>query len=604
MSRLYVTSSKTRARRANAVCSRLKVSGNHEAEECFARSHRKPSTKRESFLRSGEDGFLAIAGTAIFDGGLGTEKKEEIYELFARGGVKNVRSKVLGHYAIAVKQEDKITLFTDPLGSFALYYTSDNDSWLASNSLHACAASCDHVSLDETRLVATILQSGLPADRTFYHGIRRLLGPQVIRADATDGAFRVERHEPPTYDFANPPSSVSEAVDQYMEKVRSVFDRITEVGEIGVMLSGGLDSRTVLAGVLDQGKAPTVLSGTGDNSRKSDDRDREIARKIAREFGLDFRKIDWSDRQPHSRNRLKESFEKYGFQHEVYGSPEGLTGFLEESQKLILGGYSPVFTRKPPRKSGKNKFDKESVLKEYIEKEYQKDAKNEKEYLEKVKKDVSLSIENRSVKQNGKVESLEDFSAAVLDLKINRDARFANFVNGLASYVDPFRTKVLYEPLKRVNRTFREGRRIQSRAIAEMESSLAGIEVCSGWEKKRIHRGRLEDEKFEITLWDRLSKKYIERKASGVVNKYVPTAVTEAAETLRKASSTVWPQIHKDHAMKREYSRRLSGWEVVQQHVSDVSTLPLKALARLEYFAVGIKSVADTIENRPSPDGQ
>jgi hypothetical protein len=571
------------------------VSGNYEGRECFARAYRKPSTKKESFLRAGEDGFLAIAGTAIFDGGLGTEKKEEIYELFVRGGVENVRSKVLGHYAIAVKQEDKITLFTDPLGSFALYYTCGNDSWLASNSLHACAASCNHVSLDATRLVATILQSGLPADRTFYHGIRRLLGPQVIRADAADGSFRVERHEPSTHGFENPPSSVSEAVEQYVERVRSVFDRITEVGEIGVLLSGGLDSRTVLAGVLDQGMAPTVLSGTGDNSRKSDDRDRKIARKIAREFGLNFQKIDWSDRQPHSRSRLKESFEKYGFKHEVYGSPERLTGFLEESQKLILGGYSPVFTRKPPRKSGKKKFDEESVLKEYIKKEYQKDAKKEKGYLEKVKKDVESSIENRNFKQSEKVESLGDFSAVVFDLKINRNARFANFVKEFASYVDPFRTKVLYDPLKTVNRTFRKGRRIQSRAIAEMESGLAEIEVCSGWEKKRIHRGFLEDEKFEITLRDRLSKKYIKRKASSVVDKYIPTAVTEAAETLRKASSAVWPQIHKDHAMKREYSRRLSGWEVIQQHVSDVSTLSLKALARLEYFAVGIKSVSDTI---------
>lgn len=606
MSRLYVTSSRTRAQRAGDVCSELRPSGSYEGEGCFARSYRKPSNGRESFLRVGSDSFLAIAGTAIYDGGLGEEKKEEIYELFVDGGIERVRSQILGHYAIAIKREDEITLFTDPLGSFTLYYTRGEESWFASNSLYACAASCDRVSLDATRLIATILQSGLPADRTFYRGIRRLFGTQVLRSNAARGTLHVEECQPPTYSFPEQPSSVSDAVDKYAERVREVFGRIAEVEEIGIMLTGGLDSRTVLAAVLDQGRAPLIISGTGNNSTKTNEQDHRIAKKIARKFGLDFDEVDWSDNQPKSRGEIKKSFEKYGFKHEVYGSAKGMVNYMKMGKsKIILGGYSPIFTRKEPWKEKRSKFKMKDLVNKYITKrEYAEDIAKSKKYKKEMEKDVKRSIDKRKSSFRSSNNTLKRYCIERIDMRVHRDARFANFANEFANYVDPFRTKMLYDPLRCISPNLRGGKKIQVGLIDRLEESLAKVNFYTGWHRKKLENKGLVKYKIDLTLKERISKFYLKKKVSNLLNRYAPGPVKRAVNEIRKAASTVWPQLHKEHAMKREYSRRLDDQEEVQQFVDDVSDFPLKALARLEYFAAGIESVADTIEGRSPSDTQ
>ena len=573
------------------------------------RSYRKPASDEDSFLRLGPDRFLAIAGTAIVDGGLGEEKKEEIFELFLDGGVDRVRSQILGHYAIAVKRGDEITLFTDPLGSFALYYTRADHSWFVSNSLHACATSCDQVSLDATRLAATILQSGLPADRTFYRGIRRLFGSQVIRINTAEGALRVDDHAPPSYALPKQPASVSEAVEQYGERVRSVFRRIAEIEDIGVLLTGGLDSRTVLSGVLNQGRAPTILSGTGNNSTELVDRDHKIARKIAGRLGFGFQEMDWSDRQPHSRGELERSFKKYGFKHEVYGSPESmvrdLKGETRQPPRLLLGGYSPAFTDIKPWETDKEKLGLEDLMDHYLNREACEDCIRTREAYERtVGRDVLRRVAERRGRLEEKEDAVEEFVRARLDLRINRDARFANFVNEFTHYVDPFRVKVLYEPLKKMSAKVRGGDNLQIGIIRELKSELTNVEVLSRWVRKEVKNGKLEKKEVGSGPGSRLEKKYIKEKVKNISDRYAPDAVVEAAEAARKAASVVWPQIHKTHAMRREYATRLGEWEVVQESFRDVYALSLKALARLEYFAAGIESVADTIEERSSPKPQ
>jgi hypothetical protein len=599
MSRLYVTSSRTRAQRADDACSELRPSGSYEGGGCFARSYRKPTSDEDSFLRLGPDRFLAIAGTAIVDGGLGEEKKEEIFELFLDGGVDRVRSQILGHYAIAVKRDDEITLFTDPLGSFALYYTRGDDSWFVSNSLHACAASCDQVSLDATRLAVTILQSGLPADRTFYRGIRRLFGSQVIRINTAEDGLRVDDHAPLSYALPKQPASVSEAVERYGERVRSVFRRIAEIEDIGVLLTGGLDSRTVLAGVLDQGKAPTILSGTGNNSTELVDRDHKIARKIAGRLGLDFQEMDWSDRQPHSRGELERSFKKYGFKHEVYGSPESMVGDLKgetrHPPRLLLGGYSPAFTDIKPWETDKEILGLEDLIDHYLNKEACEDCIRTREaYGRVVRGDVLRRVAERRGRLGEKGDAVEEFVRSRLDLRINRDARFANFVNAFTHYVDPFRIKALYEPLKKMSAKVRSGNSLQIGIIRELKSELTNVEVLSRWVRKEVRNGKLEKKEVGAEPRNRIKKEYIKEKVKNISDRYAPDAVVEAMEAARKAASVAWPQIHKDHAMRRAYTRRLAESGVVQESFRDVSALSLKALARLEYFAAGIKSVADT----------
>lgn len=603
MSRLYVTSSGTRAQKAKETCSELRTSGSYEGTHCFARSYRKPSSTGDSFLEVGEDNFIAMAGTIVFDGGLGTEKKEEIYEMFVERGVAHVRSQILGHYAIAVKKGKKVTLFTDPLGSFSLYYTWDDQSWFASNSLHACAIICNCLTLDETRLLATALQSGLPGDRTFYDEIRRLFGTQVIRGDVSEGTIHIEEHAPPTYGFSNPPSSVSDAVDRYSERVRSVFADIAAVGRAGLMMTGGLDSRTVLAGLLDQDATPTILSGLGDNSiPNTSNRDYRIARKIARKFGLDFYEMDWSDSQPHSRDTLGEMFEEYGFKYEVYGAPrnmiEDLKGSIPKMPRVILGGYSPAFTNMKPWEGQESEYGMDDLVESYLSEEVDRGGIGcEEDYIIKVTKSLKRSIEMMGIDYGREGNDIRRLSEARIGVRINRDARFANFVNEFTNYVDPFRLKKLYDPLVKMDVKYRRKNKIQIGILKELSNELPEIEMYSGWKRVDVSSGEMERKSGYRSIKERLNASYLEEKARNMVGRYVPETVKRG---VKRFSYKIWPQTQKDYAMAQEYAGRLSQRRIVQTCLPDASALPVKDLARLEYLVVGVESVAKSREMSPS----
>lgn len=594
MSRLYVTSSTARARKAEDVCSGLRASGSHEGTHCLARSYRKPSSDADTFQRVGDNNFIALAGTIVFDGSLGTEKKEELYELFVEKGVAHVRSRILGHYAIAVKEGEEVTLFTDPLGSFSLYYARDDQSWFASNSLQTCAITCNHLTLDETRLVAAALQSGLPDDRTFYDEIRCLFGTQVIRANADKGTMRVDDQKPPTYGFSSSPSSLSDAVDRYAERVRSVFAQIAAVGKAGLMMTGGLDSRTVLAGLLDQGATPMILSGLGDNSiPNTSNRDYRTARKIAREFGLDFYKMNWSDSQPHSRETLEEMFEAYGFTYEVYGAPRNMIGDLKggipKMPRVILGGYSPAFTNMKPWEGQQSEYEMDDLMESYLSEEVGKESvRCKEEYRCKIENSIRRSLKSRSINFGGRKNNVREMSEARIGVRIRRDARFANFVNEFSNYIDPFRLKKLYDPLVKSKVKYRRKNKVQIGILKKMCSRLSEIEMYSGWKRVDVSSGEMEMQSGYGSIRKRLNANYLEEKARNLIGRYVPETVRRGVKGL---SYKIFPQTQKDYAMAQEYAQRLSGRGIVQECLPDPIVLPVKDLARLEYLVVGVESV-------------
>jgi hypothetical protein len=406
------------------------------------------------------------------------------------------------------------------------------------------------------------------------------------------------------------PTSVSDAVEQYVGQVRSVFSQIANVGDIGVMLTGGLDSRTVLAGLLDQGVAPTVLSGTGENSTKTSAEDHRVARTIAWNFGLDFHRMNWSDGQPHARDTLAKSFKKYGFKYEVYGSPKEMIRYLKgegkETPDVILGGYSPAFTKTNPWEREGERVRVSDLVEEQSLKKTEEIEINEKEkYREEISTDVESNIEIRGEDNLGGEGGINnDVPRALMDLRVQRDARFSNFVNEFTSYVDPFRIKRIYDPLREMGKEMREKRKLQIGVINRMSRKLTDVRVYSGWERKKIEDGELRDSRPNLSMKDRLSKRYVKGKLANLVSRNTPGVVKEAVETAKKAISAIWPQIYRDHAMRREYSGRLADREVVRECVRNVSVLPLKALARFEYFVVGVESVADTIEERSTSDSQ
>jgi hypothetical protein len=587
-----VTSSSKYHNEARRICSDagLSVSGQYDNRRCHAVSYRKRGERRDNFLRVGGDNWICFAGTFIMGGDIGYERLGSVYEVYREEGVVGVRKRIFGHYAFAIKQQDRMVIFTDPQGALFLYYVDLDGNWFASNSLHLSAAGCSVNSVDSTHLLATALESNLPGTSTFYPDIKRLHGDQVLRIDIPEEDCGVRTlSEPNTYTLQESPSSVSEASSMYAERVRGVFEQISQVGSIGVMATGGLDSRTVLAGLLDQGVSPRIFYGKGDSVlTNTKDRDRQIARGIADRFGLEFEVMDWADEHPKSRRKLRELFRKYGFKYEVYGALEGWVKNISSSDnkkvKITLGGYSSVFTNKKPWENIK---ESKKLEKKYAKKEI---YKNENFLCgNKSLKKIRNSIEEMLTFKNEKEKSgrLETY----LEADKCRQSRFSNFINEFKSYIDPFNTKNLYMPLVKLNPKFRKSNKVQVRVIKDLESEILKEDIFSGLKETNMQSGRIIKENVSSELKKRGD---IKKK----VSKYIPSAIKRMIKNLLVVLRSGKESGDQEYVIREGYMARLEKEEIVSECFENPYLMNAKVLARLEYLLVGVHTTLKRDEDR------
>src|SRR5262249_30274871 len=141
----------------------------------------------------------------------------------------------------------------------------------------------------------TAIERAMPGERTFYAGVKRLFGTQMIRINARDGSFRIVQLADCSTGAEYRSLSIEGALDRYALEVERVFGSLAQVGSIGVLGTGGLDSRTVLAGLLSRRVTPQLMYGVG-NSGLTDSavEDLDIVNAIGTRFNVPVRRLDWS----------------------------------------------------------------------------------------------------------------------------------------------------------------------------------------------------------------------------------------------------------------------------------------------------------------------
>ena len=369
MSLWYLTSSDDANRKARDMCERagLRPSGEISEKNCKGRAYFKRAIVTENMTRCGEDAWICSAGTIVYGGRIGEEGLRRCYLDFESGGVSEVQSKALGHYALAIRRGNRFTIFVDPDGALSLYYVDTGSFWFATNSLHVCAGVLPERKIDSTKLLITAVQGALPGEDTFYAGVKRLFGNQVIRVDLASGIFRTERIQRLPLYLPVGPISMQDAVDRYREEVRSVFQELVAVGSLGLFGTGGKDSRTILAALVDQKARPRMMYGTG-NSNITDSRpgDLEVAKSVAEITDTPFQQLDWSGKQPYGEKKLQMLFRHYGFQAEIYGASESflhaLNGGISPYPELMLGGHSPATMNDRPWELDRHSFTIDDLI--------------------------------------------------------------------------------------------------------------------------------------------------------------------------------------------------------------------------------------------------
>lgn len=199
---------------------------------------------------------------------------------YAEGGA-DALSRLRGFYSIAVDDGHRTTLASDQIGSRPLYYVRRGERVLHARSVHELLSRLEGSPDQDRRGIADFLQLGFVlGQRTYFEGIS--LVPAATTLVFERGA-EVSRRTWWRFHYGAAPGG-PRTTDQWVEALGATFLRACEEmnpepGPFSVPLSGGMDSRAILAALHALGKTAVAYT-IGDPACLEVPIAREVARRL------------------------------------------------------------------------------------------------------------------------------------------------------------------------------------------------------------------------------------------------------------------------------------------------------------------------------------
>lgn len=240
----------------------------------------------ESFLAEGND-FVAVAGTLTYDGAIGRPALEAL--------LRTIRlpspdwSRLGGHFAALVHRGGRTFLLIDYFAAFQLF--RDEEGTLFSTSLLAAANALPRLSFDHQGLYEFAFNVVPIGDDTVFRELKTV-GPDEV-VELTTGGAVVHRVTKPLPEAAVA-TPVEERIERHRQRLIDVVRRhVQRFGDrVYCPLSGGLDSRLLLAALRAEGCRPNIYVYGG-----LDTPDVRIARYIAASEGFELECVDKDSRR-------------------------------------------------------------------------------------------------------------------------------------------------------------------------------------------------------------------------------------------------------------------------------------------------------------------
>jgi hypothetical protein len=192
-----------------------------------------------------------------------------------------------GTYALARYDAATVELLTDITASRAIWWALTDEALLASTSQRAMAALLGDLRLDPSA-PAWLLSSGTLGPATAWDQRVSALPPDA-RLVLDRMAWRCHVDRRPAV-FAAVPRATKEHVSALREAIAATCAELgLDLSQWLLPLSGGLDSRLILAGMASAGLRPRCITWTTASSRRDPLSDASIAPLVARHFGAPHR---------------------------------------------------------------------------------------------------------------------------------------------------------------------------------------------------------------------------------------------------------------------------------------------------------------------------
>jgi asparagine synthase (glutamine-hydrolysing) len=235
----------------------------------------------QSLLVDGDD-LVAVAGTLTFDGAMGRPALEGLLASFDSPSPD--WSRLGGQFAALVRKRGRTFLLTDYFAAFQLFH--DEGMRIFSTSLLSAAKALPRLSFDP-QAVYEFAFNVFPLGNDTVFAELKTLGPEAMAELKEEGATLRALAKP--LPEAAAAMAIDERIERHRERLASVVRAHVRFhgDRIFCPLSGGLDSRLVLAALRAEGCRPNVFVYGPPGSA-----DVEIARAIGAAEGFAVESLD------------------------------------------------------------------------------------------------------------------------------------------------------------------------------------------------------------------------------------------------------------------------------------------------------------------------
>jgi hypothetical protein len=168
--------------------------------------------------------------------------------------------RIRGNYTIAVYciTDGTFTLFNDIFGPRRLYYADLPEFFVFSPEIKGISFLPDFRKELDWKGISDFLNFGyVLGDDTFFTSIRSLSSASVLRFDRTSGSPKIRKYWRPAYvDDDRPIDKISDRIFDLLSE--SIREKVEPGDKVISPISGGLDSRVILATLRTVGSAKTV----------------------------------------------------------------------------------------------------------------------------------------------------------------------------------------------------------------------------------------------------------------------------------------------------------------------------------------------------------
>ena len=307
-------------------------------EKCSAVFYEKKNYSLGNSFRDDAGNFIGIVGTYVYKECFGVEAARRILTDFD-GDVVRMKKEVQGMFSAFIYKDGQVVVFNDYYGLYDTYYCCADDKYVIATSLKDLLMEEPEVEISEFPFVMDIAHTKCFDRDTSFRYVHKLIGTEYLSIH--DGQVQTIDIPKQRYQFeVFPYKSIDELINYLIGRVTYYTTCVSENFErIALGMTGGLDSRTILASYLKGGnkKKITLLYGEGNSLLTATCKeDKNIVERLSRRFGIPIQYMNWRHSEVTTQFDLscqQDLAKQYGFLNSLYC---GNGNFFHEFEKKIV----------------------------------------------------------------------------------------------------------------------------------------------------------------------------------------------------------------------------------------------------------------------------